>query len=688
MPQTKINNSNPAKNGAGAETSEGITAPETLTIPADQMTDKPPKKIIKSKGLNSGKGSESLAFTEHEVPSDEEIRDEEIEESLLEIYQDDKGGMVNVSKLDKIKRHGFLYYLLVTILTLAVIGSGGWAAYKYIYLPSQSGVQSVELSVDAPKDPVSGQEFVYTINYKNLNNVDLKSIEIMATYPDNFVFLESSPPASQKNNIWQVDGLGAHRSGKIEVKGKIVGPQDEVAVILADMSYVPVNFTSEFKKEVSFQSVVSGVGIDFSFDSQNSVLVNELNQIAIKYQPSPDNNYLDNFRLTVTGSDNSFVLATSTSAKTDLVENPTPGVWLVKKMGKDSAEIDVKFKFKDKLAPSEDVTLTFEYSTDGNLYNKFLEKQITFNILKNDLNLNLILNGSRNDQGIDFGQTLSYSIVYANKGEEDMKDVVIMAVLNSDILDWSALADANRGQVRGNTISWTKDEIPSLGTLAKDNEGTIDFSIKVSSLDKIKVGSQAFDPNGKYEVQSYAQFSIGNKDAGASDDTKSNIILGKINSDLKLDEQVRYFNDDNIAVGSGPLPPKVGQTTSFRVFWTITNNLHELNGVKAEAVLPQYVNWDNRVNNSVGSLQFDSNTRKVTWDIGRLPMDISKISADFSISITPKDSDADTIMVLMPGTTIDAVDNVTNAEINKTTKAETTKLEDDSIANSDGRVIR
>ena len=50
---------------------------------------------------------------------------------------------------------------------------------------------------------------------------------------------------------------------------------------------------------------------------------------------------------------------------------------------------------------------------------------------------------------------------------------------------------------------------------------------------------------------------------------KSNEIVVDINTGMVFKAEARYFNDDNIAVGSGPLPPKVGETTKYRIFWNI-----------------------------------------------------------------------------------------------------------------------
>jgi hypothetical protein len=254
-----------------------------------------------------------------------------------------------------------------------------------------------------------------------------------------------------------------------------------------------------------------------------------------------------------------------------------------------------------------------------------------------------------------------------------MKEVIIMAILDSDFLDWKSLSDLTGGLVSGNTISWTKNEIPALAELASGADGVIDFSIKLKTLGQI-------DLSKEYQVKSFVQYSIEGKNMAT--DSQSNTIINKINSDLNLSEQIRYYNSDNIPVGSGPLPPRVGQATSLKVYWSINNNLHELNDLRISVTLPANVTFDNKNRASVGSLDYDSQTNQVVWQVGRLPVTIFKADAEFNINVIPSESDRNKIMIILPGTVVSAIDSETNTQINKTLKGKTTKLEDDSMANS------
>jgi len=266
-----------------------------------------------------------------------------------------------------------------------------------------------------------------------------------------------------------------------------------------------------------------------------------------------------------------------------------------------------------------------------------------------------------------------------------MKDVVIMAVLESDFLDWSSFDDLNGGRVNRKTISWTSKEMSELKELDPGQEGVINFSINILPFTKISYGQEL-------KIESYAQFTIGNVEELGDEirvsDNKSNVIINMINSNFSAKEEIRYFDDDNIPVGSGPLPPKVGEKSTFRVYWNIDNSLHELKDLQAELFLPEYMIWENKYNVSAGEINYDLINHKVNWTLGRLPLGIDEIEVSFDISIVPSDFEYNKILIISPGSTFEAFDVETNSLIERKTEIKTTKLEDDPIAglSSDGRI--
>lgn len=637
---------------------------------------------MKNNEIKIRQSSSSLSeFVKRPLASDEEVeafekyakneaKEKEIKDSLATIYQDDEGNRVDVKKIIIKPKRGWFFNLFAFMAVAFIFGAAAYGAYNYAYLKIISSGSPASLEFESKKEISAGEEFYYDLNYKNEDSVELNNIEIKVKYPDNFIFLESDPAAAKNNNIWEIESVDPHRSGTIRIKGKLAGTADSANIILADMLYTPQNFSSEFKKSASFETKINNIGIDFAFNSSSSALVNEENEITIKFKTKAEN-YINNFALNIDHPEEVEIIGEDKSK---------PDSRILNNFGKNENELKIKFKIKEKKQPAISIKLKFELpdrSDSPEKYYLFYEKELAYDVVKSDLNINLIINGSPFDQGVDFGQTLHYSIDYANKGDGDMKDIIIMAALESDFLDWQTFSCNHNGKASGNAISWSKQEIPELEKLPSGAEAVIDFSIKIKNQSEI-------DLSKNYIVKSRAQYSIEGK--SFSTDSQSNIITNKINSDLNLTEQIKYFNDDNIAVGSGPIPPKAGQTTSLKIYWTINNNLHELNDLQIKTDLPSGVKWDGKNRSSVGLLDYDIQSNQVIWKIGRLPVAINKAYAEFNVSISPVESDRNKIMIIMPGAEANAIDQETNMKINKKLKAKTTKLEDDNMASGDGIV--
>jgi len=682
----------------------------------NKKSDSDKENVVEIKENNKSSVSE---FIKRPVPSQEEVeefneaiedevREDEIEESLTEIYQNEAGDKVNVKKLDIKKRQGLGFWLLRLVFTMAVLLGIGYGVYYFIF-QSGSDATAIEFSIIGEENITAGEEFFYLIKYENNSNVLIKDIRVELNYPENYVFLDSSPlgeeykykndageeETKRRNNVFLMGSLAPRGQGEIKIKGKLVDEKDSENIIIAKITYMPENFSSEFKKEISLVTTIKAIGIDFDLEYSSAVLVGEDNAILVNVKTEEDN-FLNTIRLSIETPENLEIISVAPELKAEeeaeqqfRVENIKGHIWEISGFNEDPKiddQLEIKYKFTDKKEPKENINLMFFTFEDDQKERQFFEKVLEVEVMKSDLNLTMIINGSANDKGVNFGDILNYSIAYVNKGETSMKDIVIMAVLESDFLDWSTLDNNFESRAKGNTITWSEAEIENLHELEVGEEGIIDFSIKVKDFSESDLGKN-------FQVKSYAQYSISNIEEvtdGEDEeiDNRSNTIINKINSDLTLRGEVRYFSADNIPVGNGPIPPKVGETTSFKVYWTLTNNLHELREAQVLVKLPDYVKWDNKNRTSVGTIKYDASNREVIWQIGRLPITVYRADAEFNISITPTESDKNKIMVLLPGAIITATDSETQEIISQTINAKTTKLEDDEIANMsrDGRV--
>lgn len=660
--------------------------------------------IKKTKSIRKDKNSSPASFLERPLPESEEVLlfeqaikkevlSQEADQNLSAIYRDSKGNLVDVSKVKK-RRRLRLIVLFKQLLIITILACGLYGAYYY-YFQRPAGTEGVSLRVTAPEKISVGTAFSYELIYENNSGLALANVSLEAILPSTFVLATSSPETSGLNS-WFLGNLNPGASGKVIISGYLVAAVDAPNVIGAKLNYTPANFSSEFKKEASANTVISGLGFAVNTDYLNTALIGQNNELRLDFSSFKENQiqdlYLairvsDNFKIESVGSKEQLATSTPISSEEITTVSVRPageGNWTIHNLPLNSEQrisVPMMFSLKEKKQDKEDFTLRLLKREPDGSERIFWEKTISFDVMKSDLNLSLSLNGEKSDQPIDFGETLEYSLTYSNNGDSALYDLVLMVVIKGDFVQWSSLRDPSGGSRSGNAIVWTKEQIPTLAELTPGSNGTIDFAVKVKSFTDSDLGRDAF-------ISSYAQYGINNQTSNEGDDNKSNTINSQLNSDLALSEKILYFNEDNQPIGSGPLPPRVGETTTVRVAWTIKNNLHDLEEAQVVLDLPVGVSWAAGNNTNVGKISYDEESRRITWRIGFLPLSVYRADAEFNLSLTPSEADRNKILVISPGSLATAIDAVTKGELQRKTQAKTSKLEDDEIAglSSSGRV--
>ena len=660
------------------------------------------KKVKKLLRVDKEENSGLSAFTERPVPTEKEVvsfervvnreaRNQEIDTNLSEIYTDRKGGMVDVKTVKVRHRQLFIIRFFKNLLIICLLAGISYFAYSYFFGRTNDS-SSLEIKITAPEKVVAGEEFSYKVEYHNPSKFVLTNVHLEIQYPENFILTTSSTHPQSGNYGWTLPDIDSGANASLTITGKLIAKPDSVNVISGRLSYTPMNYSSQFKKEASASTIVTDPGFQIDLEYSNTVFMNQDNSLNLIFS-DVKNNYLGDFNLSFSLPDETNASVASSSDSS--VSTSTPDMlvkkisvtksggasWLISGLSQELGrqEIPLNYKIGTKLDNPEIIVRLEKKLDDGQSY-VFWEKSIKPELVKSDLNLTMLVNGAKNDNAVDFGQTLNYTLSYNNKGNNTFRDVVIMADVKGDFVDFNSLTMEKKGDLNGGALIWTKNEIPELAEIKPGQEGEINFSLNVLPFKDSDLGKNL-------NISSYAQYGVNNK-AVKSDDNKSNTIISHINSDLSLSERILYFNDDNQPVGLGALPPKVGEKTGFRVYWVVKNNLHELTDARVVFNLPANVNFDEKSSTNVGSISYDATSRQVIWEIGRLPVSVYRADAEFGISVTPSENDRNKILILSPGSTVTASDTETKNVITKKTGAKTTKLEDDDVAgmSNSGRV--
>jgi hypothetical protein len=611
-----------------------------------------------------------------------------MEKELAEIYKEEDGEMPDMSKIYRKKRSWVKIFLIGSVVFFAFLAALSWAGFFFFGKERGFTGEKVGLEISAPASAAGGEDLEYVIKYSNGEEVPLGQADIEVRYPDNFILGETVPAPSSGQNVWEIGSLSAGEDGEIKIKGSLRGEVDSLQAIRAILTYKPGDFNSEFQKVATAVTTVGASALEIEIVGPERILSKSEATFKIKYKNTASSSIRDLKILVGAPADFSFA---------EKIDEKEVSSWEIAEIG--SGE-EKEFEFKGSFAPAAEGEREFKVQIGFVLGDKFyLQKENSFktNVAVGAMMLTLIANGDSKDRTINFGDTLNYSIAYQNKDKGELSDVEIKMIFDSTsrnnkmLLDWSTLKDDSDGlvvgtqlspEIREGTITWNKKQISALAKLASGAEGTINFQIK------LKPFSESKDWDVKdFEIKSSASVKIGKIGGETKDETiMSNQISLKVNSDLFFETAARYFNDDNIAVGSGPVPPKVGETTAYRIFWKVANSLHELENLKVSTVLPENISWSNKSEIDAGEIKFDEATREVSWTLNRIPLDIKELGVNFEITVIPAEADRGNLMTLISGSTLQVTDKSTGGAISKTGGALTTNLDGDPMAEGKGIV--
>ena len=604
--------------------------------------------------------------------SRQELKEQEVEDSLSEIYQDESGRNIDVQKISVRPRRRWLKIILFLIYS-AIVVVVVYLSYRY-YISYQAKDDLFTVTIETDKNLVAGREFTYVISYHNKGRVALEDVEIKIDWPNSFIFKEADP-ATTSPNLWHIGHIPGESSGQIIVKGILINKIGENNQVHLTTNFRPANLSSTFVVNTTYNSILTDSVLAVGIAAPDTLAIDRDNEVIISYQGQEDN-IIDNLQLLMNNVEWAEVKLLDGDQEIQPENNFR---WSLPTSSSELKNLKLLIKPNEQGGSLE--TLSFRLETNVGEQTYLVDsRDFDCHLVNSRLNLLLKINGSNADSSIFAGKPLNYRIDYMNQGDTTLKDVKIIASLEGAWLDWSSLKDSQGGQISGQSIVWSKKEIPSLALLKPGASGSIIFSINVKDW----ANGDKSDPG---EIRSYAYYQLGdNTVEKPTDEEKSNTIVNQLNSDLSLAESVVYFNEDNIAVGSGPLPMVAGETTYLKVYWRINNSFHDLRDIEVVGELPDYVSWGGKNQSSIGEVSYDEETRQVRWHIDRLPANNHEATGEFSIGITPRSDQKNQIIVILSGSTVTAIDNVTQARLEFTAQAKTSRLEDDTIVQTDGLV--
>lgn len=647
--------------------------------------------------MDSNTTNENMPDESQDISQDQKAQ--KAMDSLREIYDHDEDDKEEMSRLNiekSSKKRTIMISLLVLfgfLLALSLL-----SLFLFQRTPKFTG-DNVQLSIQTEEEVVSGQEMKILVNFANLETVSFRKAEVEVRYPDGFEFLSAIPEPSKGESFWELGAVPQGQNGEIEITGRIIGEPDSTKTSSVVMSYWPANFSSEFQKVESFETKVGPSPVEVTFSAPDNILVGDARSYTIKYKNTTDRE-IEDAQLIVEYPESFEFISANPEAN---IENM---IWEIPLLNpEDEGQIVINGNFLAAIEDEPKFRIKLEVKGGDILYT-LVEQESPVSLIKSDILLGLIVNGSTSDKPVYFGGRLNYSLTYENNSGTTLKDLQIKLNVASkkqegtplkSILDWDNRVDTAEGSVRidsnlektvfdSRTFTWTSDEVDQLAELSDGQKGELTIQIPIKSLPQLEEDS-IVDLVGM-SVESLMTISVGRVGDTLSDrEVTSNKVVNFFNSDLEIGARARYYDDSGAAIGTGPMPPKVGEATRYVIEWDLTNSIHEVQDITVNAELPDNVKWANSYSVTAGDIRYDEASNVITWTVNRFPISVNTLSAQFEIAFTPASGSQGQVVTVLDKTVLTAKDTVTNGKIAKVEKILTTALEGDQFALDKGVVV-
>ncbi|MDP1538665.1 MAG: hypothetical protein Q8M00_01395, partial [bacterium] len=447
---------------------------------------------------------------------------------------------------------------------------------------------------------------------------------------------------------------------------RLMGQEGEIKEARATLSYRPKNLKARYASKTSFTTVIKKVPLNFDFDLPSKIESGKELKFRLNYFSNVDYP-LSGLRVMI-GYPSGFEFIDSIPKSLEKIE------WDLGLLNKAAGgRIEISGKLMGEVGEEKVFRARIGSWKDGEfILLKEAARGIT--IIRPALYITQQINNNPKFVA-NPGNLLHYEIFFKNIGEEFLTDMFLLVNIAGHSFDFKTIQAPEGDFTPGdNSIIWDWRRVKDLQLLPPQSEGKVEFWVKLKEEWEIKSSE---DKNPEIRTRIFLS-------------QVKEEFAHKVNSKLVI-SQKGYF-DDEIFGNSGPLPPKVGETTTYTIIWQVKNYYNELKNVKVKATLPQNVNLTGKIfpEEQTGKITFDSQSREIVWNVGDLIVGQGILTPApniaFQISFVPEMNQRGQVPELISEARITGQDQWTAEILQATSPSINTSLPDDEGVPEEGVV--
>ena len=551
------------------------------------------------------------------------------------------------------------------IVLAAIVGIVG----LYYYQKNIYSKDTLKVEILGPEEVELLEEVEYIIKYKNNGDTRLDEPELIFEYPENALPIGETSLRITKGSDEFGGSIYPGQEQTFTFKARLLGKENQALTAKAAISYRPKNLNARYDSKTTLTTVIEKVPLTFEFDLPSEIESAKESKFKLNYF-SNVNYPISDLRIIVEyPSDFEFIESSPIS-----LEKTEWEIGLLNKA--EGGRIEISGRIFGEVGDQKVFQAKIGTWQDGEF---ILLKEVSKGVVltKPSLYISQTINGNPKYIASP-GDILHYEVFFKNLGEGLLNNLSLITKLEGEAFDLESLrAPYGTFEQGDDSIIFDWRRVPKLQFLAAGQEGEVEFWVELKDEWPI-LGSESKNPlikNNIYLSQAREEF------------------INKVNSKLVINQK-GYFQDE-VFGNSGPIPPKVGEITTYTIMWQVKNFYNDVNNVKVKATLPKNIELTGQIfpETAAEKFAFDSQSREIVWEVGDLKVSqgVSGTSApniSFQIKFRPTTDQKGKTPNIIGQAKITGQDQWTNNTIEATSPSINTALPDDETVDEEKGTVQ
>jgi len=555
-----------------------------------------------------------------------------------------------------------VFWTILIIAFVFFIGSIGYASYVFLGGQKIISGDDIYINIVGPVSVGGGDKLSIDVIIQNNSPVLLEAANLVIDYPDGTK--ETDLKTDLRHNRIDLGNIDVGSVIKKTLDMAFLGENGENKTVDVKVEYRTPGSTALFDKVKTFDIILSAAPVQLTVEGLEKISSGQTIDLDLDIKSNSEKD-IDSLMIIATYPFGfSFDKA---SVK------PTYGnnIWVFNNFTPSDIE-NIRITGKIEAQNNEERAFRFAAGIPSESNKEELGITLTntrhiVSIEKPFIGVDLVINDSTDQEPvIQSGEKIATQVIFTNNTNNIVRDVNITLSLEGAVLDKAGIYTLDGFYSSfDNKISFNKNTADSLIEVTPRQQVNLSAVLKAFDLSinnrnlknpELKISAVV---TGRRVSESGAEEQIEEKD----------FVTIKVLSDLILKPILSHNSgpSENGFSDTGPIPPKVDQETTYTVTWSINNSTSNVTDTKVVGTLPSYVSWNGKFNPSSENLSYDSNTRKVTWNVGNLNAGIgygiSPRQASFQITLLPSVSQARKIPIIVDDIKISAFDTFTRTNV-------------------------